>query len=161
MQLQQAFFDPWGISARVPEGQLLFYREAELKHGRVCMLAFLGLIIADSHLFIPVVGEGIPKDKEALGMLLATPYIQETRASQLWPSILGAIGLFDALWSQSPGRTENAPGDYGFDPLGFRPKDPKELNLLQTKELNNGRLAMIAVAGIIAQEGVTNHNVLR
>jgi inosine/xanthosine triphosphate pyrophosphatase family protein len=49
-------------------------------------------------------------------------------------------------------RTDRRPGDFGFDPLGIRPEDPKELNEMQTKELNNGRLAMIATAGMIAQE---------
>ena len=34
-------------------------------------------------------------------------------------------------------------GDFGFDPLGLKPDDPDELNELQTKEHNNGQLAMI------------------
>ena len=44
------------------------------------------------------------------------------------------------------------PGDIGFDPLGLKPTDPEEFELLQTKELQNGRLAMIAAAGFMAQE---------
>merc|ERR1712151_159536 len=35
VSLPLGLFDPLGISTKVPEGQLLFYREAELKHGRV------------------------------------------------------------------------------------------------------------------------------
>ena len=46
-------------------------------------------------------------------------------------------------------------GDYGFDPLGLKPTDATELAEMQTKELNNGRLAMIAIAGMVVQEGVT------
>ena len=46
------------------------------------------------------------------------------------------------------------------DPLGLKPSDPAELATLQTKELNNGRLAMLAVAGIIAQELVNGKGVL-
>merc|ERR1712182_21089 len=42
-------------------------------------------------------------------------------------------------------------GDLGFDPLGLKPTDPEEL-----KELQNGRLAMIAAAGMIAQELASN-----
>jgi len=43
-------------------------------------------------------------------------------------------------------------GDLGFDPLGLKPSDPEELRILQTKELQNGRLAMLAAAGFMAQE---------
>lgn len=46
-------------------------------------------------------------------------------------------------------------GDYGFDPLGLKPEDPTELAEMQTKELNNGRLAMVAIAGMVVQEAVT------
>jgi Chlorophyll A-B binding protein len=40
----------------------------------------------------------------------------------------------------------------GFDPLGFKPADAASFNQIATKELNNGRLAMLAAAGLIAQE---------
>ena len=52
------------------------------------------------------------------------------------------------------------PGDLGFDPLGLKPESPAELAEMQTKELNNGRLAMMAVAGIVAQEVVTGQELL-
>ena len=48
------------------------------------------------------------------------------------------------------------PGDLGFDPLGLKPTNPAELAEMQTKELNNGRLAMIGIAGMVAQELVTH-----
>jgi hypothetical protein len=51
-------------------------------------------------------------------------------------------------------------GDLGFDPLGLTPADSAEFDLLRTKELNNGRLAMLGVAGIIAQELVNGKGVL-
>ena len=47
------------------------------------------------------------------------------------------------------------PGDLGFDPLGLKPKDASGFRTMQDKELNNGRLAMIAVAGMCAQELAT------
>ena len=50
-------------------------------------------------------------------------------------------------------------GNLGFDPLGLTPKDPKEFDLLRTKEINNGRLAMIGIAGIVAQELITSEKV--
>ena len=47
------------------------------------------------------------------------------------------------------------PGDIGFDPLGLKPDDSAELRSMQEKELANGRLAMLAAAGFIAQEAAT------
>merc|ERR1719428_159963 len=41
------FFDPLGFSTDVSEGKLLFYREVEVKHGRVAMLASLGILVAE------------------------------------------------------------------------------------------------------------------
>ena len=49
--------------------------------------------------------------------------------------------------------------DLGFDPLDIKPKDTYEFELMQVKELQNGRLAMLAVAGMVAQELVTNEGI--
>merc|ERR1712187_291389 len=40
-------WDPLTLSAAASEGQLLYLREAELKHGRICMLASLGAVVAE------------------------------------------------------------------------------------------------------------------
>merc|ERR1719482_518288 len=42
-----SFWDPVGFSTQTEEGLVLFYREAELKHGRVAMLACLGIWVGD------------------------------------------------------------------------------------------------------------------
>ena len=47
---------------------------------------------------------------------------------------------------------DHYPGDIGFDPLGLKPEDPEEFNTMVTKELQHGRLAMLATAGFMAQE---------
>ena len=59
-------------------------------------------------------------------------------------------------------RDSYVPGDLNFDPLRLAPEDPDEFFEMQTKELQNGRLAMIAAAGFIAQElvdglGIVDH----
>ncbi|KAJ1386380.1 chlorophyll a/b-binding protein domain-containing protein, partial [Ochromonadaceae sp. CCMP2298] len=51
-------------------------------------------------------------------------------------------------------------GDLGFDPLGLTPSDPAAFDELRTKELQNGRLAMLGVAGIVAQELVNGKGVV-
>ena len=51
------------------------------------------------------------------------------------------------------------PGDLGFDPLGLKPTNDKDLKSIASKELNNGRLAMIGIAGMVAQELVSGMNI--
>jgi len=56
-------------------------------------------------------------------------------------------------------REEYIPGNLGFDPLGLKPTDPVEFEIMQTKELQNGRLAMLAAAGFMAQELVNGKGI--
>ena len=42
------------------------------------------------------------------------------------------------------------PGDIGFDPAGLKPTDPSEFAEMATKELQNGRLAMLGTASLFA-----------
>jgi light-harvesting complex I chlorophyll a/b binding protein 1 len=51
------------------------------------------------------------------------------------------------------------PGDVGFDPLGLSPKNPDKFLELHTKELQNGRLAMLGWAGMVAQELVNRKEI--
>ena len=57
-------------------------------------------------------------------------------------------------------KDDYSPGDLGFDPFGLKPKTPDALATMQTKELNNGRLAMIGIAGMLVQELVNPANIL-
>ena len=91
---------------------------------------------------------------------------RSTALSDLLPGALNLLGLI--LTFQHPAsyvngepaepwtmRLDHQAGDLGFDPMGLKPTDPKELAEMQTKVLNNGRLAMIAIAGMVVQEGIT------
>jgi hypothetical protein len=52
------------------------------------------------------------------------------------------------------------PGDLGFDPLGLFKGNEKQKMSMQLKEVNNGRLAMIAITGYALQEAATKVSVL-
>merc|ERR1719428_1065269 len=43
------FWDPFGLSTDIDKGRLLYYREAEIKHGRVCMSGSLGFLVAERY----------------------------------------------------------------------------------------------------------------
>jgi hypothetical protein len=59
--------------------------------------------------------------------------------------LMGGAALFDQ--ARGSGR---APGDFSFDPLGFG-KDSRAKERYATNEVKNGRLAMLAISGIVTQ----------
>jgi len=149
------FFDPLDFCGEATEGKIKFYREVELKHGRVAMLASLGFLVGEN--FHPLFGGGID----------VPSYIafQETPLQTFWPAVILFISIlevfsvfsFNTPFGGEPWtiRSDYENGDLGFDPLGLKPTDPAEFKEMATKELNNGRLAMIGIAGMVAQELVS------
>jgi hypothetical protein len=160
------FWDPLGISTTLPEGRLLFYREVELKHGRVCMLASLGILVAEQ--FHPLFGGDI--DVPAYIAFQAIPlkafWVAVSLAIAI-PEVAASIPTFNTPTDKGDYidgytftmKTDRIPGDLGYDPLGLKPSDPQEFIEMQNKEINNGRLAMIATAGMIAQELVNGQKI--
>lgn len=78
--------------------------------------------------------------------------------------IVGLISIIEGLgvqrnWADGKMREDIIPGDLNWDPLGLRPSDPEAFAAMQTKELNNGRLAMIGSAGMIVQELVNGKGI--
>ena len=142
-------FDPLGFSTTITElgGDLNYVREAELMHGRQAMLAVVGFVAPALFGKLPV---GWTAD-------VSTNPLEAQY--QLPPEIFWqvAISIFiaEGLRAQIIFGKDNVPGDHGFDPFGWAPKDPAALQVMKTKEVLNGRLAMIAIVGFYAQLKVT------
>lgn len=152
-------FDPLGLSSITTPDSLKLWREAELKHGRLAMLATVGMLTAEK--WNPLFGGKVTG--------ISINHFQQTYNTwpQFWLFILAAIAYVEAItiskgWESVDGtflrsklQDDYIPGDLGFDPLNLVPnksyEDPKFLEK-RNKELNNGRLAMLAVAGIVIQE---------
>merc|ERR1712154_168410 len=137
-------------SSDVSESGLKRYREAELTHGRIAMLASVGYLVGESGA-TPLFGGKI--SGIGINQFWQVP-------TGFWPVILLFIAVpetFRALrgWME-PTVPENyfqlrpgyIPGDLDFDPLGLKPEDPEEFKIMQTKEIQHARLAMLAAAGI-------------
>merc|ERR1712151_1277149 len=86
------WFDPVGFSMNAEKGKVLYYREAEIKHGRVCMASSLGFVVAERyHLLF-----GGEINEPSLFMYRATNLIP------FWIAIVVVSGCVEAL---SFGRT--------------------------------------------------------
>ena len=139
------------------------YREAELAHCRVSMIAALGFLVQEN--FHPIFPEiGGPAARQ-LDLVLQGENGQAIMATLLFGVGLteitrARIGWMDPDVATQELRPEYTPGDLGFDPLGVAPKDEAGMLSMKNKELNNGRLAMIALAGICAQEVITSTELL-
>jgi len=155
-------WDPVSLTAGVDALTLARYRESELAHCRVCMLASLGILV----------GENFPFVNDIFSGGIEGPAINQFQQIQrpFWELIVFAIGLAETTRAQigwmPPNeslfqlRPEYDPGDLGWDPLGLRPDKPDELRTMRDKELNNGRLAMIGTAGMVIQELVDEKPIL-
>ena len=155
------FFDPLGLSKDVDAGRLAFYREAEIKHGRVAMLASVGFLFQEHYTFTGIDSPSYVSFEQPglsgglwLGLAVMLGNVEGKSVESFMPLDGGIVAeqnesrLFRI-------REDHLPGDLGFDPLGLKPTNDKDLKNIATKELNNGRLAMIGIAGMVAQELVS------
>jgi hypothetical protein len=147
------YWDPLKWVENFDEGTLYFWREAELKNGRTAMLAFLGIIFADK--FHPFYSTAFFGGPEPYVSPVASHYT-DAMGAKFWPALAFVCGAFEL--ATFPDGTK-APGDLGWDPLGLKPKTETALLEVQNKELSNGRLAMIAVVGVIGKELMTGEKV--
>ena len=130
---------PGGLMFEDVEG-LARRRAVEIKHGRICMLAFIGYITTE---YVRLPGQlsfsenlnfaDMPLGAKAYG---AIPLFG-------WVQIIGIGGLFETVaWPAS---------DYSCS-YGWTAIDDAGDGDKLTKEIQNGRAAMIGIAGIWASE---------
>lgn len=135
------FFDPLGFSVGKSDETMLYYREAELKNGRVAMAACLGWFITSAGVH-PAFDSSLSSDPlEAARQL---PFVA-------WLQFILGCGAVEWLTEQIKKR----PGYVAGDVLGaayWVDNSDEGWVEYQNKELNNGRLAMLAFAGIYTQD---------
>lgn len=143
-------FDPFGLATLGSDETLAWFRAAELKHSRVAMLATTGYIVQAAGVHFPGM---LSKDVSFESLSPMKPFdawdaVPDTGKAQ----ILGTIFLAE-LASESQGTHYMKGGSYPtivFPPIDFSGVSAETLKVKQDRELNNGRLAMIAVMSFIA-----------
>lgn len=154
-------FDPLGFAKSTKT--LLWMRDAEIKHGRLAMLAAVGWpiselwhkSIANAFGLESILAEGDRAPSLLNGGLSS---IYATGVLIMSIIIAGylegkAMNNGDIFWGADKPE-DYTPGDYGFDPLNLS-KIRGNKKEMQTAEIKNGRLAMIAITAFVFQEVAT------
>jgi len=174
------YWDPLNIGLDASKETIGWFRHAEIKHGRVAMAAFVGYCVQANgihwpgNLQMPLLND-LPTVTYADISAAGGPSDQwDALPSGAKLQILGAIGFLE-MWGEASPALEldgqqhyvrgGKPGYYPslkgrfphpvpfnlFDPFNLQKKmtpEQKEKGLLA--ELNNGRLAMIGIIGMIS-----------
>jgi hypothetical protein len=131
------FFDPLGFTKTVDKDGFRKLRAAEIKHGRVAMMASIGMVLP--HFFR---APGFEEGPAGLGAVFT-----QMGGGGCLALFLGG-GLHElVLWKDDSSKDA---GDFG-DPFNFG----GAINVERNYEINNGRMAMLAVLGQIVAELVT------
>lgn len=161
-------FDPWELGrARIVDQQekLDEFRTAEIKHGRLAMVTALSWNLPEGWKdFLRALGQ-LP-DKVVSGEI-DTPVVkgQELMSIFYWGALTAAVvGVeLNAIEKKENGEL-TMPGDLGWDPLNlFREgaagiRDEEDFFDIRTKEIKNGRLAMLSVLIYAIEQALSNPN---
>ena len=135
-------FDPLNLSeSAVP---LPWMREAEIKHGRVCMLAIVGYIAVDAGIRAP--------GADKIGTVTSFTAHDATVASGHMFLLLGVAGVLELAGIAGIAASlkgERTPGN--FELGSSMVKDVKQLDRMQLAEITHCRLAMMAFSGLVTQ----------
>jgi len=136
-------FDPLGLSAA---GNVKWMREAELKHGRIAMLAWAGYVAVDLGWRAP--GAPACTSLEAHDITVASGFMN---------LLLGLVGVFEALSYNAVaetmrGETDREPGNFYLDPFGWAAGDKAER--MKLAEIVHCRLGMLAFSGVVTQSAL-------
>jgi len=156
------FYDPLGFVEDGDQAKFDRLRYVELKHGRICMLAFLGQITTRAGIHLPgnidLSGDSFSSYPDGAAALFGPDAIPSAGFGQII-AFIGALEL--AVMKDVTGEAEfagdfrNGALDFGWDTFGPQTKLRK-----RAIELNNGRAAMMGVLGLMVHEQIDGNPVI-
>jgi hypothetical protein len=153
--MPMGFFDPLGFSKNGNMELLQWYREAEIKHGRVAMAAVVGFLVNYQGISFPADLTMSGEKFSSLGTKAPLAAWDNLSDKGKW-SILGFIGLLEVLGeAEKPhymrgGKSGTNKLVWNFGDKYLSGKTEEQKREKRTAEINNGRLAMLGVMSIIA-----------
>jgi len=149
-------FDPLGLANLGSESTLAWFRAAELKHSRVAMLATTGYLVQAAGWHFPgMLSFSSDVSFESLSTMKpfdAWDAVPDNGKAQIFFTI-----FFAEVVSEYNGVHYTKGGDYPtivFPPINLASGDADKNKIAQSRELNNGRLAMIAIMSFAAAANV-------
>merc|ERR1712159_627226 len=135
-------FDPLQIADN--SDKLAWYREAEVKHARLAMLAAFGWPVSEVLNF----GKLLTNDGRAPSLLNGG--LGEVNGVY-WGAVVGFAVYWESqgLDKQFGKKDDYLPGMLGFDPLGA------DSPSMRAAEIMNGRVAMLAITVFALEEAIT------
>merc|ERR1719188_91139 len=141
------FWDPLGLAADGDVDTFNRRRTAEIKHGRVCMIACIGYIVPEYFKWpgylSPALGIQFADVPNGLAALSKVP-------AEGWMQVVAFAGITEGSWGFDK---SSGTGDYGWKVITS--DDPAEQTKKLSAEIANGRLAMGAIIGMFFQDGLT------
>ncbi|CAM9185904.1 unnamed protein product [Discosporangium mesarthrocarpum] len=141
-------WDPLGLAT--DETSLFRRRVAELKHGRVCMLATAGVFV-QTFVHLPDPERSAFSNPRPLGALAQVWH----ERPMLLVAMVAVLGVLELTWGRQE-YLDTEPGSLGGFWLELRPSGDQEWYDRRLQELKHGRLAMLSITGMLAQEMVTH-----
>merc|ERR1712018_428412 len=148
------FYDPLGMLNDADQERFDRLRYVEVKHGRICMLAFLGQIVTRAGIHLPgamnLSGDSFDSFPNGIAAVLGPDAISSAALLQI-VALCGALELF--VMKDVTG-TGDFPGDFRNDSLdyGWDTFDEETKLFKRGVELNNGRAAMFGILGLMVHE---------
>ena len=159
---ETSYWDPLGLADLGTDATVDFFRAAEVKHGRIAMMACLGYWHHNLGIQLPGYLSTAEKIKFAdLGAVkgaAAWAMIPKNGLLQVFGAI-AAVEVYelthkDGVFVGGDAWFKGFSSNLEFDPLGFGKSDPALVKTYKERELKNGRLAMIGIMGFVASDQI-------
>uniref|UniRef100_A0A7S4ARC6 Plastid light harvesting protein n=1 Tax=Pseudo-nitzschia australis TaxID=44445 RepID=A0A7S4ARC6_9STRA len=147
------FFDPLGLVEDGDQEKFDRLRFVEIKHGRICMLAFLGQITTRNGIHLPgdidKAGDAFASFPNGWAAIQGPDAIPGGGLAQIiaFIAVLELSVMKDITGGEFVGDFRNGYIDFGWDKFDEDTKLSK-----RAIELNNGRAAMMGILGLMVHE---------